>query len=457
MLRLTLATRLALVVFVTLIAVRLILLVGNYAGTDPSWSEVSPDPADLAAIVPILEALDPAARRALVGAVSRHDMVLTLTADPDAGDAADAPARESDALKAIYAQALPGRVIVVEHFRRRFFGNLPYFGRRSRLARVEIPLKTGETLIADGGRANLSTQFGIPTGLVGGLVGTLLALLALFLMHRELRPLVRIAAAADRIGLSSEPQSIAAPRRAAPEIHALVAAFNRLQQRLVTLSRARMAMIGGISHDVRTFATRLRLRLEQLEGPEKANAVRDIEDMVAMLDDALMASRAGAGELSLELLDLVDLVAGEVDDRRSLGAPVTFAQRPAPETALVVADRLALRRVLANLVDNALAYGRSARVAVEVVGATVALIVDDEGRGIPAETRALLMEPFVRGEASRSRSTGGAGLGLSIVHALVSAHDGTIEIEDARGGGARFRVVLARFDARAGEPARKQP
>ena len=441
MLRLTLTMRLSMVVLAAVIALWLVLLVRAYRSEETVWTELRPDPAQLAAIVPVLEAVGPQERQAFVAALSRGPLSLSLAA------AADSPQGPADGdLTALYGTALPGREVTAERLSLRPLGELLRgAGVRADLAVVTVTLASGETLVAQARRPLLSTRFGVPAGIAAGFLGTLIGLLSLYLMHRELRPLVRLAAAADRIGLSAGAKPIPVPARSAPEIYALVAAFNRLQQRLVTLTRARMALLGGISHDVRTFATRLRLRIESLEGAEHENAIRDIEDMVRMLDDALIASRAGAGDLGAELVDLEELVASEADDRRSLGAPVTFERRPTGEGALVLADRLSLRRILANLVDNALAYGHVARLGLTVDGTSVRLTVDDDGPGIPAEKRALLMEPFVRDEASRNRRTGGAGLGLSVVEALVNAHGGTIEIADAPGGGARFTVRLERF------------
>lgn len=237
-------------------------------------------------------------------------------------------------------------------------------------------------------------------------------------------------------------------RSAAPEIRALIAAFNRLQARLAQLLRSRMAMLGGISHDVRTFATRLRLRVDHIpEKTDRERAVADIDDMIRLLDDALLASRAGAGELTEELVEFRQVVRDEVDDRSAEHAPIHLQSVANIEEAIVLGDRVALRRVVANLIDNALQYGRAAHVLVDASDQSVRLTVDDEGPGIPAEQREALLEPFVRLETSRNRRTGGAGLGLAVVRSLVEAHGGVINIGDAPTGGARFTVSLPLFHA----------
>ncbi len=170
--------------------------------------------------------------------------------------------------------------------------------------------------------------------------------------------------------------------------------------------------------------------------------------MIRLLDDALLASRAGAGELAEELVEMGELVRAEVEDRRTLGGAIDFRATPDAAHAVVLGDRLALRRIVSNLADNALKYGHVAHLALETDGGMLVLIVDDEGAGIPPDRREMLLEPFVRAEASRNRGTGGAGLGLSIVRSLVEAHGGTMTIGDVPTGGARLKLSLPAFNAR---------
>jgi signal transduction histidine kinase len=313
---------------------------------------------------------------------------------------------------------------------------------------LRVRLNTGETLVVRGYHRPTTNVYGMPIGFIAGLVGTLTGLMALIIMHRQTRPLTQLAARVDQFDFSGEPTMLPETRSAAPEIRALIAAFNRLQARLAQLLRARMAMLGGISHDVRTFATRLRLRVDHI--PEKADrerAVADIDDMIRLLDDALLASRAGAGELTEELVEFRQVVRDEVDDRSVEHASIHLQPVTTTEDAIVLGDRVALRRVVANLIDNALQYGRAAHVQVDASDQSVRLTVDDEGPGIPADQREALLEPFVRLETSRNRRTGGAGLGLAVVRSLVEAHGGVINIGDAPTGGARFTVSLPLFHA----------
>jgi signal transduction histidine kinase len=318
---------------------------------------------------------------------------------------------------------------------------------------LRIGLLTGETLIIEARNLSMMNVFGLPVGFVSGLLGSLIGLIALIIMHRETKPLIRLSAAVDRADLGGSPVLLPEERSGAPEVRALIRAFNRLQDRLSHLLRARMAMLGGISHDVRTFATRLRLRIERMPaGIEHDLAVADIADMIKLLDDALLASRAGANELDEELVEFHEVVRAEVDDRRDAGQPVHLDMLLKDPDVAVLGDRLALRRVVANLIDNALKYGHIAQVRVASDERTISLTIDDAGTGIPPEQRGAMLEPFVRLEASRNRQTGGAGLGLAVVRNLVEAHGGTVVIADAPTGGTRLSVRLPLFCVAEPEP-----
>jgi signal transduction histidine kinase len=163
------------------------------------------------------------------------------------------------------------------------------------------------------------------------------------------------------------------------------------------------------------------------------------------MDGALLATRGEAGRLDLELIDVSDMVRREVEDRQVSSHAVGLTIAPSQAGFECLGDRVALRRVLFNLIDNALRYGTAAHLTVSEQDGIVMIHVDDDGPGIPEADRSDLMQPFSRLEPSRSRETGGAGLGLAIAQTLVAAHDGTLSIGDAPTGGARVTVDLPRF------------
>ncbi|WP_413987771.1 sensor histidine kinase [Labrys okinawensis] len=447
MLRLTLATRMALIILVGLIAVWIVLLASHYWARGGDMESARPPPARIAALVELLEGADSRLTPLILTAATTAAFEPRLVS---AGSDAETILPLVDiSERRPYEQVLGGRPLTMT-----ISPDLSFGHRLRRLAALannglefRIGLRTGQSLVIDTRSPVAVNRFGLPVGFFAGLVGTVIALLALLVMQRETKPLVRLAAAVDRVDLSNAPVPLPQPRRSAPEIRAVINAFNRLQGRLSGMMRARMALIGGISHDVRTFATRLRLRADFIpEEMERQRAIADIDDMVRLLDDALLSSRAGAGELSQEIVDFQEIVRAEVADRQASDARIVFTPATGAGGANVLGDRLALRRIVANVTDNALKYGQAAQVQTLRDGEAIVLVVDDEGPGIPPDQREILLEPFSRLESSRSRGTGGAGLGLSIVRTLAEAHDGTVEISDAPGRGARVSVRLPLFD-----------
>jgi signal transduction histidine kinase len=446
MLRWTLAARLTLIVIVGFAAIAIIMMALFYMTSRRDKEIARPSPARLAALATLVEQTPREARALVLEAVSSPQFAVTIG---DAGRVEDGGPQVAE-LREAYAMALAGRAVEVTVPRSAANPRFPRLARLLAANALEfrIALQSGETLVVDARTAVPVTRLGLPVGFGAGLFGTIVALLALLVMQRETRPLARLAAAVDRVDLTAAPPLLPQARRSAPEIRAVISAFNRLQGRLSEMLRARMTLIGGIAHDVRTFATRLRLRVEQIPDPaEQQRAIADIDDMIRLLDDALLSSRAGAGGLSQEMVEFATLVRTEVDDRRAQGEAVDVTSEQAFTEAIVLGDRLALRRVVANIVDNAIKYGRVAHVQLSFGRDRVVVTVDDEGPGIPADRRQAMLEPFNRLETSRNRATGGAGLGLAVARSLVEAHGGTVEISTAPAGGARVMIELPVFRA----------
>jgi signal transduction histidine kinase len=448
MTRLTIATRVGLIVFASVATVWFGAIALFFVSQSRGSGSADPLPAQIVALVDLFERTDRAGQQRVIDAVSSDLMQLHLEDGDRVGESSARPLmRLGERRLERDLAALGGRHLSVTRpeglHRWRWLSRLMPDALEFRIA-----LKTDQTLVIDTRSMQLATLFGLPPGFGAGLFGTVIALLALLLLHRETRPLARLAAEVDRIDLSSSPTPLTDPRHSAPEIRGLVAAFDRLQTRLAQLMKARMAMLGGISHDVRTFATRLRLRVDTIPDPEqRKRAADDIEDMIRLLDDALLASRAGVGELAEELVEVDEVARDDVMDRVAHGAAVTMRVEQGGAGTTILGDRLAVRRIVANLLDNALKYGRRVDVGVIRTDAHVVLTVDDDGPGIPVDQRELLLEPFVRLDPSRNRRTGGAGLGLAVVRSLVEAHGGSVEIGDAPTGGARLMVRWPLFVA----------
>jgi signal transduction histidine kinase len=311
---------------------------------------------------------------------------------------------------------------------------------------IYVELTTGETLVVESQNILSITLLGQQPGFWASVFGFGIAVLTILLIRREARPLRMLARAADNIELSGKAKPLPDAPGSASEIRRVIAAFNRLQGRIASLIAARMAIVGGISHDLRTYATRLRLRAEAIpEEAERAKAVRDIDDMIGLLDDAMLAISEGASNHQEELVDLAEVVTYEVEDRQSAGAAVTLETRLDGAQPLVLGHSRGLRRLVANVLDNAIKYGGEARVELSARGRWLLVVVDDAGPGIPPEQREAVLEPFVRLDPSRNRATGGAGLGLTIAKKVVETHHGRLVLTDAPEGGARVIIALPAF------------
>ncbi len=446
--RLSLSTRIGLIVIVGMLGLWFWLIALAYWSNDLAPSADLPRPARIVALANLVERTPEPDRAALLRIITSPATKGRVESAPEMASI-QRDWRETDpALSAPYQAALGDRLLamlspptaLLERRTPRLLAHV--------LNAIEfrIALTNGDVLAIETRSPFVVAASGLPIGYGAGLIGTVIALVTLLALHREIRSLTQLAEAVDRLDVAEDPPPLPTIKSRAPETRALTAAFERLQGRLATMTRARMALIGGIQHDVRTFATRLRLRVDHIpDADERARAAADIADMIDLLDDAMLASRTGADELDRELLELAAIVRGDIADRRAGGARVHLHVSDEAETATLLGDRLALRRITANLIDNALKYGQAAHVRLEADSETIALLVEDEGPGIPPAQRALLLEPFVRLDPSRARQSGGAGLGLAIVRTLVEAHGGTLVIGDASTGGAGLWVRLPLF------------
>jgi signal transduction histidine kinase len=276
---------------------------------------------------------------------------------------------------------------------------------------------------------------GLPTGFWVGVLGFLLALLAIVAIVRESRPLGELSTALSRFGADGVPAPVI-PRGAA-DVRRLIETVNEMQGRIAALLTGRTILLGAVSHDLKTFVTRLRLRVEDLpDESARYKAVRDLDDMTRLIDDSLALARGQAVPEAATAVNLAALVADELAIRDEPRLTMT----PTAAPVWVRGHAASLQRLLANLLDNALRYAGRASVQVSNTPTHIVLDVDDDGPGIPADQRQAVFEPFVRLERSRSRETGGSGLGLAIVRRIAEAHGGEVEVLDSPLGGARFQV-----------------
>jgi signal transduction histidine kinase len=454
MIRLGFASRLFIIFVTSLVALQVLAVAAFFLqrSRDTATDLRMPLPDQAAALVELLESMPKTQWPLVLRATSSTDLrVRIFERRPEGREAAWYEAPVIELILRRYLAALGGREVRVrvEPSSELLAGPMQALAWASPGAvEIEIGLRSGETLVvAAGGLLHLS-MLGFPPGFWAGVLGFVVAVVTVLMVRREARPLRELAQAVDRMSLPGTANPIPHAARGAPEIRALVAAFNRLSERIAQLIKARMALIGGISHDLRTYATRLRLRAELIgDDRERAKAIHDLDDMKRLLDDSLLAIEAGAPVRVQELVEIAPILEREVEDRCRAGAAVSLALSPEAWSAQLIGDALALRRLFANLTDNALAYGREAAIGAEIRGDDLVVSMDDKGPGISPAEREMVFEPFVRLEQSRSRSTGGAGLGLAIARNVAEAHGGRVTLETAPGGGNRAIVTLPLFQA----------
>lgn len=271
-----------------------------------------------------------------------------------------------------------------------------------------------------------------------------LVMLIVLLVRRVTRPLAGLAQAAERAGRGEAFQPM--PETGPKDVRDTIAAFNRMQERQQRYIADRTRMLAAISHDLRTPITSLRIRAEFIEDEElQAKILATLDEMQAMAEATLGFVREDATEEAFQETDLAALAESVVADAADRDHDVVFTP---PAGRVVVSCRpIALRRALRNILDNALAYGGSAEISIECDDAGIALVVADNGPGIPEADLTRVFEPFVRLEESRNRTTGGIGLGMAIARTIMRAHGGDVEIENRAEGGLRVALRLPAEDA----------
>ena len=263
------------------------------------------------------------------------------------------------------------------------------------------------------------------------LVGLLMTAVALLFLRGQIRPIRRLADAAEAFGKG---RSTSYKPSGATEIRQAGAAFLEMRSRIERHIEQRTLLLSGVSHDLRTPLTRMKLALEMMDDPE-ADALReDVEAMERIIHTFLDFARvdAAAGREPVDVFELVAGIAAETG-ATAFGHPVTMR-----------VSRTAMERAVDNLLRNAARYGRRSRAEVIASDHAVVIRVDDDGPGIPKGDREAAKRPFARLDPARSNPAGNVGLGLAIVQDVARAHGGTLRLGESDWGGLRAEIVLPR-------------
>lgn len=273
---------------------------------------------------------------------------------------------------------------------------------------------------------------------------TLFALLfvpILFIAWRAARPLRELTRAARGDVLNGDAPPIV--ERGPSDVRDLITAFNAYRARNHLMLADKDRMLGAVGHDLRTPLASLRVRVEGVEDPAlRGKMIATIDEMTAMLADILALARTGAGKEAAEAYDIAALLHEVANEYRIAGSAVEGPGK-LPQLPPMTGRPLLVRRALRNLIDNAISYAGSATLDAVVMDGVVHLIVRDKGPGIDPARIEELVEPFARGEASRNRATGGAGLGLAIASNLAEGEGGRLSLTNrADGTGLEAAILL---------------
>jgi signal transduction histidine kinase len=307
---------------------------------------------------------------------------------------------------------------------------------------VAIPLTDGPWLTFATGLPGSGPAYSPQFLLSMAIMAAIILAVSVWAVRRVTAPLAGLATAAERLG-----QDVSAPplpEAGTIETRQAARAFNDMQVRLRTLIDNRTRLLAAISHDLRTPLTLLRLRAETVENhQERDKMLATISEMDSMIGTTLQFARDEGTSEPRKEADLTAIVQGVIDEMSGAGfpvhmrtaAPIRYKCQPA-----------ALKRAVRNLLDNAVKYGKSGSAELEVTERTIEINIDDDGPGIPENELARVLEPFYRLEQSRSRETGGVGLGLAIAQAIAQAHGGTVTLLNRPLGGLRAKIALPRVD-----------
>jgi two-component system osmolarity sensor histidine kinase EnvZ len=274
---------------------------------------------------------------------------------------------------------------------------------------------------------------------IAWMVGTSLILLAIaiYFLRGQIRPIRRLAQAAESFGKGM--QVVNFKPEGAREVRQAANAFLRMRERIQRQITQRTEMLAGVSHDLRTPLTRMKLQLAMLPENDYAAGLRgDVSEMEKMVDGYLAFARGEGSEVPVQV-SLQDILEEVVEDSRRNGADVALENVIGVQ---ITVRQHAIKRALTNLIDNASRHSHEVYVGATRKGDIVEITVDDDGPGIPKAQRESVFKPFFRIDQSRNAETGGVGLGLTIARDVVRNHGGDLLLGESAAGGLRALIRL---------------
>lgn len=413
----TLSLRLAGILLLGFILLQLLIALVAFPASDDARRPYNlPRPQEAAAIANALDRAPARERESLVAALDGAFYSISLA--PAALSAGRHPDDLQD-IEASYDAAMPSRQISVDGRRPRLGRLIGPAARPARFfapIRVAISLHGGDMLLITSQPSDAARAYLRGRAMIGALGGLALLVALMLAVRQTTRPLSELSQGVRRFAgnLDTPDLPVAGPR----EVRELAAAFNDMKGQIRALIGERTRVLAAIAHDLRTYLTRLRLRAEFIGDPDhQMRAVRDLDEMTALINDTLLLADHDSSPPSRpKRVEIKPALAEIVAAHRELEQAVILA--PMPENLAIIATPLSFRRILDNLIANGLRHGNAVTVSAYARDETVEIVIEDDGPGVPADALARLGIPFQRFDPSRSRETGGAGLGLAIVRAL---------------------------------------
>jgi two-component system, OmpR family, osmolarity sensor histidine kinase EnvZ len=440
------AGRLIFILMLALFAAIVVMTAVNFWTREKAFERGPLLPWRIAAIVSLLEDAEPADAERILQAANSPELRVRLSDTPLETSETE-PRLPAVEWRVAQQMEAPGKHDVRAAFRSVYSDSAIGRWLDSKSPASSSPLEISVSLTS-GGYVEFITRgsaarriFGVPPGFALGLIGSIMALLAIWAIMREVRPLRQLEKAVNAFATDASPQPI--KPQGASDLRNLTKSFNAMQARIAELVEGRTLLLGAISHDIRTYLTRLRLRIESHpDETMRARAVRDLDQMSDLLDNALTLAKGGDGRQVNATTDVVATLQRELADRHTPQISFTHDTR----VSLVRLDETSLKRLVNNLINNAMRFGTRVTVRVEDGDAGfLSILIDDNGPGIPEGKRSQVFEPFYTLDPSRSHETGGSGLGLAIAKQIAVSSGGTISIEDSPLGGARMHVKLPKL------------
>lgn len=384
---------------------------------------------EVAAIISLTDRFSGKEAEALILAVARDQMRLSITFEPDSGLSIASPPQYTYSfleqhLAHALQESLPGRAFTLKT------NDL----LESVIIQVQLPNNILQVIVRDKRLFSSTTYI-----FVMWMVGISLALLgiAIVFLRNQMRPIKQLSLAAEKFGKGQDVEDF--KPSGAQEIRSASRAFHEMKHRISRQITQRTEMLAGVSHDLRTPLTRMKLQLEMMpQGDARKNLQSDVEDMKNMVEGYLSFAKGQVAEPVMSV-NLADLIKEVVDNARRQGVNLSLST---PETIPTSMRPNSIKRCLTNLVQNAHRYAENIDISVQTTDEQISICVDDDGPGIPRDRRVEVFKPFYRLDTSRNTETGGSGLGMTIARDVVHGHGGQISLSESPMKGLRVELLF---------------